>query len=395
MLDDYTFQKELINHQVYPAWQFIVNARKNIEVAQYCTDVIESVIEKMKNKTVRWEEDLFSDFVEVETDDGRKGRQITVTTDNIVSYEVHVAGVITDPIFLVNKLIRDFYQYVRNTFDSIGQIANSGLLANKGKKIDKTDFPAMVREFSRVTYTRDFPLTAGWFASIKSSPEFSYIDAINNRTKHTADVSSKLAMGILGSSNIAKIKPFFRNNTQHGDYDLSDQLHATMDFVNQSYLDFISAFTAEFVNDKYVDGRRNTIGGVYQQHMKNEPDSDFSYAYILEETDFFSMPDDIYVLLVNEQNGTIYCHDCPFDTLLVKGEGEHNIVGRYQAEEMVGDDCIVRYRHYKKDTMITGLICMLYEMQQTEKKFYHRNPHFEITSISDDDAFLNRVSLPF
>lgn len=48
-----------------------------------------------------------------------------------------------------------------------------------------------------------------WLNKIAQSPEFQYIEAINNRTKHTADISNKLSMGILGGSNTTEIGPFF------------------------------------------------------------------------------------------------------------------------------------------------------------------------------------------
>ena len=57
-----------------------------------------------------------------------------------------------------------------------------------------------------------------------------YIEAINNRTKHTADIANKLSMGILGRSNTTEIGPFFRKEVQHDKIELSDQLQATIDF---------------------------------------------------------------------------------------------------------------------------------------------------------------------
>ena len=80
---------------------------------------------------------------------------------------------------MIQKLIRDFYQYLRNSFDSIGQIANAGLLANKGKKVDKTDFPAMKDRFQQQTYSGEFPLTSAWFSKTDSDDEFKRCDALD------------------------------------------------------------------------------------------------------------------------------------------------------------------------------------------------------------------------
>ena len=54
-----------------------------------------------------------------------------------------------------------------------------------------------------------------WLDKISQSSEFQYIEAINNRIKHTADIANKLSMGILGSSNTTQIGSFFRKNVQH------------------------------------------------------------------------------------------------------------------------------------------------------------------------------------
>lgn len=72
--NDYDFQKALLDHKVYSAWQFITYTRKNIEIVEYCYSTIKNIIEKMTTKTVRWEQDLFSDFVEIEIN-GKKGQK--------------------------------------------------------------------------------------------------------------------------------------------------------------------------------------------------------------------------------------------------------------------------------------------------------------------------------
>ncbi len=81
--DDYAFQKDLLNHHVYSAWQFITYTRKNIDVVEYCFTTIKTIIEKMTIKTVRWEQDLFSDFVEDIVIDGKKAKRISVTLTSL------------------------------------------------------------------------------------------------------------------------------------------------------------------------------------------------------------------------------------------------------------------------------------------------------------------------
>lgn len=153
-------------------------------------------------------------------------------------------------------------------------------------------------------------------------------------------------------------------------------------------------FKEEFVRDVYVQNRRHGISGVRQQKLKNEPDKDLSYAYIEVNGSFDTMPDELYILLVTEREDDIYAHECPFNTILVTGSSNIDVLGRYKAEDVIGDDCLLHYRKYRKDTEIIGGICMFYE-QQEKTVFYHANPYFNVESISDDNEFLTRTSMPF
>ena len=316
---DSTLKKKLIAHNIYSAWQFIEYTEKNIATVQYCSDTIKNIIDKMTTKTVRWQQDISSDFVDEVTKDGKNVKRLSVTTENAPTYEVRVAGEKIDPWFLFDKLLRDFFQYAMNTFDSMSQIINAGILANKGKKIDSVDIQIMVKCFNQQTYSTAFPKMQSWLNKISQSTEFKYIEAINNRTKHTGDIANKLSMGILGSSNRAEIGPFFRKNIQHGKNELSDQLLATIDFLNDSWDEFLNVFKEESVRDVYTQNRRHGISGVRQQKLKNEPDKDLSYAYIEANSSFDTMPDELYILLVTEREDDIYAHECPFNTILVTG----------------------------------------------------------------------------
>lgn len=394
MADD-LLRKDLIAHKIYSAWQFIEYTEKNISTVQYCADTLNNIIGKMTMKTVRWQQDIVADFVDCETEDGKKVKKLAITTENSPAYELRVVGEKVDPWFLFDKLLRDFFQYTMNALDSMSQIINAGLLANKGKAVDSVDIQIMTRTFNQQTYSAAFPKMQTWLNNISQSDEFKYIEAINNRTKHTADIANKLSMGILGSSNKTEIGPFFRKDVQHEKMELSDQLQATLDFLNKTWSDFLILFEEEYVRDVYIENRRHSISGVRQQKLKEEPDQDLSYAYILTEKDFDSMPDEIYILLVSDREESVYAHECPFDTILITGEDNINVLGRYCADQIIGDDCLLHYRKYVKDKTVVGGVCMAYLSQEKNKVFYHSNPYFDVESVSNDEEFLKRTMLPF
>lgn len=391
---DETLKRDLIAHNIFSAWQFIEYTEKNIATVHYCADTIKNIISKMTMKTVHWQQDIAADFVDDVTKDGKKVKRLSVTTENAPVYELRVAGEKVDPWFLFDKLIRDFFQYTMNSFDSISQIINSGLLANNGKKVDSVDIQIITKTFNQQTYSAAFPKMQAWLNKIAQSPEFQYIEAINNRTKHTADISNKLSMGILGSSNTTQIGPFFRKDIQHDRIELSDQLQATIDFLTNSWDEFLNVFKEEYARDVYTQNRKHCISGVRQQKLKDEPDQDLSYAYITADGTFDSMPDEIYILLVSERNDEVYSHECPFNTILVTGLSNIEVLGRYCSEDTIGDDCLLHYRKYVKDKDVTGGVCMVYAHQENTV-FYHGNPYFNVESVSNDEDFLKRTSLPF
>lgn len=393
-MGDDTLKKDLIAHHIYSSWQFIEYTEKNLATVDYCSKIITNIVDKMSIKTTRWEKDILSEFVDDITPDGKEVKRVAVTTENAPSYELRVAGEKIDPWFLFDKILRDFFQYAMNSFDSISQIINAGLLANKGKKVDSVDIQIMTRTFEQQTYSNAFPKMHAWLEKIKLSDEFQYIEAINNRTKHTGDIANKLSMGILGSPNTTQIGAFSRKGDLHDKRELSVQLQSTCDFLSSSWSEFIDVFKEEYKKDVYVDNRRHDISGVRQQKLKNESDQNLSYAYIQSDQDFNSMPEELWILFVCEREAEIYSHVCPFDTILITGSSNIDVLGRYKAVEQIGDDCLLLYRKYVKDHDITGGICMFYE-QQKDTVFYHGNPYFNVETVSDDDEFLKRTSMPF
>lgn len=393
-MDYENLRKELLAHRIYSAWQFIKYTEKNLDTVRYCEKAIRNIIEKMGNITVRWQQNIMSDFVDEVTEDGKCVKRLSVTTENSPMYEVRVVDEKIDPWFLFDKLLRDFFQYAMNTFDSMSQIINTGILANKGKKVDSVDIQAMTKCFNQQTYSADFPQMQAWLNTIAQSPEFQYIEAINNRTKHTGDISIKLSMGILGSSHKAEIGPFFRKDVQHDKNEIYDQLQTTMVFLEDSWKGFLNVFDAEIKKDFYNKNRWHGISGVRQQKVGDDPKQYLSYAYIEANGSFDAMPDEIYILFINEQEDEISVCECPFNTILITGSSNTDVLGRYIAEDAIGDDCLLHYRKYRKDVNVIGGICVYY-IQQEKTVFYHQNPYFRVETVSDDNEFLVRTSLPF
>lgn len=153
----------------------------------------------------------------------------------------------------------------------------------------------------------------------------------------------------------------------------------------------------EYSKKIYIYNRYNTFK-CWQQKMNSDPKSDFAVVYFESSEDISSMPEEISILLLNRcDSGQIYCKNCSIDTILVKKEGtEHEFIGRYIADEPCGDDTLLRYRKYRKDSIEGQMAFMKTTLEWREKKnFYKWNPYISLKTVSDDEQFLARTQIPF
>ena len=385
--------KFLYDNGVYDTYQFIQNTRKTITTACFCKDTILSLIKRMENEHKSWQENLFVVLNQQEN----PVKTISITPNGMPSYELSVCDVPITAPFLLDKLTKDFFQYVRNAFDCMAQAANTACLATKAKKINTVDFGQMKKVFTQQTYSQMFSSISAWFTTIANSDKFHYIEAFNNRTKHTCDVYLKVSMDFLGENHSSDINPFFRKDVQHDKKNISDYLNQIFDFAQQSFDSFMVELSKEYPKKTYLNDRYNKLKG-WQQKLNSAASDDYAVVYIETANDISTMPEEISVLLLNRcEDGTIYSKNCTIDTILVKKEGsEYEYIGRYVANEVCGDDTLLRYRKYRKDTVV-GMPALFLTQQEwkSNPKFYKANPFISFTTVTDDETFSTRVQLPF
>lgn len=392
MTIDKTLENELYDNGIYEAWQFVKNTERTLHIAKYCKDTISRLIAVMQQEHEEWKEALFEEVMARE--DGV--REISITSETLPVYNTAIVSEEISSRFLLDKLTKDFFQYVRNVFDSMSQIANVALLGAKAKKADSVDFPAMLKVFNQQTYSQDFPDISAWYNAVSADPAFQYIDAFNNRTKHTCDVYLKVTMDFLGDNHSSNINPFYRKEVQHDKKDIVIYMNEIFDFVSKSFDDFMSELKKEYPKKTYLYNRYNKFKG-WQQKMNSNPESDFAVIYFESADDISALPDDISVLLLNRcDDGKIYCKNCNIDAILVKKAGtEHEFIGRYVADEPCGDDTLLRYRKYNKDAQVGQVTFVKTTFEwRTHKTFYKWNPYISFTTVSDDDFFLARSQMP-
>lgn len=379
-----------------------MGTRHSIITACYCKDMIQGLISEIEEEHADWRSSL--EFQPVEGSEGVS--RLNIRKDSMPSFDFEFAGVPINKLFLLDKLIQDFFQYSRNAFDSMSQAVNAACLASKAKKIEKVDFPALNRVFNQEPYGTAFPAMKEWFAQVSSSAEFGYIDMYCNRTKHTNHIKNHLSLPLLGGKSEAVIKPFSRHAKdeviQNERKEIAEIIPACYEFLSKAYALFIQTIKQEVEKVVFPHNRYYKLS-VYQQKLKNHPEQEFSLAFIEPAVSFDEMPDEIQVLLTADHEkeadaSHITAMNCPFDSIYVKDPShEHCYLGRYVAETESAEDDLLRFRKYIKEPNIEGGPSVLTKAMMDKKQkgvFYHSNPYVDVYTTSDDPEFQERVSLP-
>ena len=386
--------KFLYDNEVYDSYQFIMNTLKTIKTAFFCKESILSLISKMTEEQRKWQSDFYNELLE------QSGpiKKIALTYDRMPTYSFNIADIETNIPFLLDKLTKDFFQYVRNAFDCMSQAANSACLSTRAKNIESVDFTKMKNVFEQQSYSQDFPSISQWYTNVANCDEFKYIENFNNRTKHICDVYIKLSMSLIGQGEESTINPFYKKKQQHEKQDISEYLTEIYDFVSKAYHDFMTALKTEIVKKLYIANRYHKVK-VFQQKIKDNADNGFSMVYIDATCDIVNMPDKIEVLLIHEADEEISARNCPVGTIYIKDPNQDdNYIGKYVAQDQCGDDTLIKYRKYQKVIPEPNKPALLFQAMiadENKNVFYHANQFMDIITVSDDPDFSKSVQLPF
>lgn len=389
----------LFECDVYDALQFVLGAKRAIDAAFFCKNVIDGLHIEVQSSTSKWNAELAEKIIE-----NSKKNEWTGVSD-FPDYNITIAGVETSSLFVQNFLISSFFQNCRNAFDILAQSANSGCLASCAKSIESVDFQRMKDVFQQQTYNQAFPDMSDWFRNIAESKEFRYLDAYCNRTKHTCSILTKFTVPIFSDDNKATVPAFYRvkEAMQYEKIDVSEQIPVLYEFLSKAYHDFMIVLKREVQKKTFTNNRFYTVK-VYQEKYKQKPEEGYSVAYIDATDDFNRMPETIQGLFAHKltyPNGKqqVEAGNCIFDTIYVKAKDAVDItglIGKYVAESPIGEDDLLRFRTYKKVLPKKDTQPLVFEAMNDEKQigqFYRGNRFFSVETISDDDDLLKLASI--
>ncbi|URZ03998.1 hypothetical protein [Clostridium felsineum] len=250
--------------------------------------------------------------------------------------------------FIVDKYIKDFFQYARNSFDIIGQLINASILANKGLDVDEVDFYNIYKELKK--YKTSFPETFKSIKLIKYNKIFNYISAFNNRIKHTYDVKSIISLSIFDDRENIFINEFQKYEKTYPKEEIVKKIDEIFVFMQMSLTNVLNAVYSEINLNVFNKNRIHDLF-YYYQDMKDESNNLIA-IYIKIGKEITELPNELRVLLLKKKE-EIDAYNCDYDDILIRDKND-NFIGRFIAKEKIERDGLIKYRKYILDKCDAG-----------------------------------------
>lgn len=353
------YKKFLVEHFVFDAWQFINNAAKNVATTKFCYNTVKKLIDQSNDEYRQWQEDIFSKLFDDAKMNGTA--HFSLKYDNMPTDTVDYLGEQVNRSILVDKYIKDFFQYARNTLDSIAQITNVAILANNGMPIERVDFGRIERLIND-KFSGDFQATEEFFKRIKASNEYIYLSEFNNRIKHICDSELVLSHNLLGNEHTSQISAFYKKGHQFKQENILDITRIICTFIETEFNAFLDTITTDIKNDKYNTGRIHSLN-FHAQQIKDDSQNSFGVVYIDVISNIDELPDEIRILLINNNDEDVLVSNCEYDTILVRDATE-KYIGKYEIRDTIVDDTLYKYIKFEK-VKCDGMMAFFEETQKS------------------------------
>ncbi|MFI3172207.1 MAG: hypothetical protein R3Y58_07575 [Eubacteriales bacterium] len=351
------FKEHCVDYYIFDAYQYAEGMMENMRTAAYCKEMIDKLIGYRDNGYAILNDNIANSVAQQMEEKGSASVGLTVE-DLVECDNFEILGISVSCGWLLGKYIKDFFQYIKNSYDSVAQVINFALIAgdnysNKPRENtwdnEKVQFSSVLRKFCE-KYQSDFPLTYALLERISIGDEYKYICDYNNRTKHIKSIDTKISNQIMGSKSIYKVLGFEKNNI-HSDEDIHDLIQRMYDFTDDCIEQTINTITIESKQRKFTSNRIHDLKYYFQLHHSN-PASSFTIVFLKTKNSIRVFPNEIKVLAVRKGKDTIVASNISAEVILVctdDGRVPSNCVGSFILKKQHKDDGLYHYNTYEKD----------------------------------------------
>ncbi len=325
--------EDLFENAYCDSWQFYVNVLKNLETAKYCKDVISNLVGTLEARNFEYHDNVQKTLIETGA---------YTIKNNDLDFGLKVFDIETDIYFLLDKYLKDFIQYNRNSFDSLAQFVNKTVLALKQLDVEQVDFSKVLRKLDNSTdiYKK--------MNEIKESNEFKYLTEFNNKIKHISDAKFAIKMSLFEKGIVGEIGSFKKRGEQFEEKDIKD-LVSTLETYIEERLDEVIGLVKDFISNNSLKSNRYHNVRFTGQIIKEDSRNSFINVYI-DSDEISTMSDEIEFLFCKNDDDGFESMNFPYDEIFVR-DSEGFYLGKYKANETYEDRKDIKlYRKFTKET---------------------------------------------
>lgn len=348
-IDFKKFKEHCVEYHIFDSYQYAEGMIENIRTANYCLEMINTLISYRNHTHLQFQEKISQSLSEQL--ESNQTATVGISAGDLPNDNFEILGLPVSCAWLLEKYIKDYFQYIRNAYDSIAQVINFALIAGDNNLDNEwVDFGKVKNKFSQ-KYKAVFPLTEALLEQTSNSLEYSYICDYNNRTKHIKSVKTKISNELFGDGSTYKLLGFEKKDSVHSDEDIQSIIRTVFDFTDNFIDEIFKIIIDESKQKKYTSHRIQELK-FYSQSFYNDTKSSFTNIFIKAENSISELPDIIEVLAIRTGKDIISASNVNIDVLLVctdEGKNPMGCVGQFVAEKPLKNDGLYHYRRFIKD----------------------------------------------
>lgn len=326
----------LIDHRYYDAIQYINSTLNNISLMDYCKNVITYLIKAYEKSGEEFWGEINAEYKE-------KGH--ASSEGKTFNLDIKIMDIDTDVVFLLDKYIKDFIQYSRNTFDAIAQVINKILLYENPLSPDDVDFIKIKRSLNQRFKQSDILIKV---IEILNSNEYVYMNKLNNKIKHISDIKVAVGSSLFGDKTMkGKVAAFKKNTSHFEEKDIKDLITILNEFILDNISDLMSLMN-KYIEEHNLNGIRFHTAEFCVQ--LNDQDKYNDGIIFLQSDDINTMPNRIEMLFVKDQGEKgVISDNFPYNEIFVKNN-EGMYVGKFVCENIFDEsEDLKSYRGFIKE----------------------------------------------
>lgn len=379
-------KKELANHKVFDAWQYVESLLETMNYMEMSRTLVKAVYDHQKNTLNDVNRNALEEAI------AHPGQKVAITNADLNKANITIANVEIGSGLFLRKTVLEFFHYARLSVDILSQIINAALFGDDAMNVEVSNLPSKIsRELQRnATFQGLFSIVD----SALSDTEVKYLMAFDNYVKHIKTILVAISNGMMFSqgNDVFKIKPFIYRGTLYQDTDVISKIDSVENAVSDVIDKSLSELMVQLPNCQGNTNRYQLLK--FKQLFKETDGGHLHHQYIsffLEvENGIADLNTNISIMpLLIKSDGEIYNFVFDFDTVFItlKGKGEEGICGIAEAQPVTNSNEMYRKFTVKPATIFE--YCEYIANFQQRYSHLHINYHAlegEIVSYKDTQA---------